>query len=404
VCKGYNSVSAGLHGAGLIVPRQPSRLARSARTSPIRSMTVECARVGGVNLAQGVCDTPVPEAVRRAAQAAIEEGANSYSRSDGLPELRRALAAKMRRDNQLEYDPEGEIVVTTGATGAFYVACLGLLEPGDEVILFEPYYGYHRNTLESLGVRPVYVPLLGPDFALPLGELEVALTARTRAIVVNTPGNPSGKVFTRAELEALGAIARERDLFLFTDEVYEHFVFDGRKHVSPGSLAGLRERTITMNALSKTFAVTGWRIGWVAAPRALAAAFAHLHDLVYVCAPTPLQLGCARGLEHLDPEYYAAIGAEYQRKRDLLCASLSRAGLAPHVPQGSYFALADLSRLPGATGDERALALLAACGVACVPGTAFWRDGDAHRLGRFCFGKTEPDLAEACRRLENMQA
>jgi len=385
------------------VALEPSARARASRTSPIRSMTVECARVGGVNLAQGVCDTPVPEAVRRAAQAAIEEGANTYSRSDGLPELRRALAAKMRRDNGLEYDPEGEIVATTGATGAFYVACLGLLEAGDEVILFEPYYGYHRNTLESLGMRPVFVPLVGPDFALPLGELELALSPRTRAIVVNTPGNPSGKVFTRAELEALGAIAREKDLFLFTDEVYEHFVFDGRKHVSPASLPGLRERTITMNALSKTFAITGWRIGWVAAPRRFATAFAHLHDLVYVCAPTPLQLACARGLERLDPEYYAAIGPEYQRKRDQLCASLAKAGLAPRVPHGSYFALAELAKLPGATGDERALALLRACGVACVPGTAFWRDGEAHRLGRFCFGKTEADLAEACRRLEALR-
>jgi aminotransferase len=351
-----------------------------------------------------VCDTPVPEAVRRAAQAAIEEGANSYSRSDGVPELRRALAQKMRRDDGLDYDPEGEIVVTTGATGAFYVACLGLLEPGDEVILFEPYYGYHRNTLESLGMKPVYVPLVGDDFALSLGELELALGPRTRALVINSPGNPSGKVFTRAELEALGTIARERDLFLFTDEVYEHFVFDGRKHVSPGALPGLRERTITMNALSKTFAVTGWRIGWIAAERRFAQAFAHLHDLVYVCAPTPLQLACARGLEKLDPEYYAAIGAEYQRKRDQLCAALAKAKLAPRVPQGSYFALADLSRLPGKTGDERAMNLLHASGDACVPGTAFWRDGDAHRLGRFCFGKTDADLAEACLRLENMQA
>jgi len=386
------------------VPLEPTPRARDSRTSPIRSMTAECARVGGVNLAQGVCDTPVPELVRREAQAAIEEGANSYSRSDGLPELRRALAAKMRRDNSLDYDSEGEIVVTSGATGAFFVACQALLLPGDEVILFEPYYGYHRNTLESLGVVPRYVRLRAPDFALPLGELEITLTERTRAIVVNTPGNPSGKVFTRAELEALGAIARERNLFIFTDEVYEHFVFDGREHVSPASLPGLRERTITMNALSKTFAITGWRIGWIAAERRFAEAFTHLHDLVYVCAPTPLQLGCARGLDRLDAGYYAAIGSEYQRKRDQLCKALADAGLAPHAPAGSYFALADISRLAGSTGDERALSLLRACGVACVPGTAFWRDGDAHRLGRFCFGKTAPDLDLACRRLRNLQA
>jgi len=386
------------------MPLELTPRARASRISPIRSMTAECARVGGVNLAQGVCDTPVPEPVRRAAQAAIEEGANSYSRSEGAIELRRALAAKMRRDNRLEYDPETEIVVTSGATGAFYVVCQALLEPGDEVILFEPYYGYHRNTLEALGVVPRYVTLREPGFALPLGELEIALTKRTRAIVVNTPGNPSGKVWTRLELEALGAIARERDLFLFTDEVYEHFVFGGRKHQSPASLPGLRERTITMNALSKTFAITGWRIGWIAASPRFTEAFTGLHDLVYVCAPTPLQLGCARGLELLDPEYYAAIAFEYERKRDQLCAALADAGLAPRVPDGSYFALADISRLPGANGDERALALLRACGVACVPGTAFWRDGDAHRIGRFCFGKTDPDLDEACRRLRNLQA
>jgi aminotransferase len=168
-------------------------------------------------------------------------------------------------------------------------------------------------------------------------------------------------------------------------------------------LPGLRERTITMNALSKTFAITGWRIGWVAAPRPLAEAFAHLHDLVYVCAPAPLQIGCARGLEKLDPEYYAAISVEYQRKRDQLCAALADAGLTPHVPAGSYFALADISRMPGKTGDERALALLERAGVACVPGTAFWRGAEGDRLGRFCFGKTDADLAEACRRLRNMQ-
>jgi aminotransferase len=385
------------------MPREPSSRARAARTSPIRGMTVECARVGGINLAQGVCDTPVPEVVRRAAQEAIEAGANTYTRSDGVPQLRAALAAKMRRDDGLDYAAEDEIVVTSGATGAFYVAAQALLEPGDEVVLFEPYYGYHRNTLEALGVRPVYVPLHAPDFSLELAELEAVLTPRTRALVINTPGNPSGKVWTRAELEAVGDLARTRDLWIFTDEVYEHFVFDGRSHTSPAALPGLRERTVTMNALSKTFAITGWRIGWIAAPRPLAEAFAHLHDLVYVCAPAPLQVACARGLEKLEPEYYAAIAVEYERKRDQLCAALAAAGLAPSVPAGSYFALADLSRLPGEGGDARALALLARCGVACVPGTAFWRGDEGDRVGRFCFGKTDADLDEAGRRLRNMQ-
>ena len=330
-----------------------SRLARSARTSPIRSMTVESARVGGINLAQGVCDTPVPEAVGRAAREAIAQGVNSYSRYDGLEELRIALAEKMRRDNGVAYDPEGEIVVTSGATGSFYVAALALLDPGDEVVLFEPYYGYHLNTLESLGVTPVYVTLEPPDWKLQLAELEAAISERTRAIVVNTPVNPSGKVFSRAELVALGEVAARHDLFVFTDEVYEHFVYGSARHLSPAALPGLRERTITMNALSKTFAVTGWRIGWLAADRRFADSFGPLNDLVYVCAPVPLQLGAARGLDALGPEYYSGIATEYQAKRDRLCEALERARLPPYVPDGSYFALADVSRLPGATARDR---------------------------------------------------
>ncbi len=381
---------------------RPSQRARTARHSPIRSMTVECARVGGVNLAQGVCDTPVPEAVRRAAQAAIEEGANIYSRYDALEELRRALAAKMKRDNGLDYDPEGEILVTSGATGAFYVTALALLDPGDEVILFEPYYGYHLDTLIALDVTPVYVRLPRPDWSFRLEDLEAAITARTRAIVINTPVNPSGKIFSREELVELGGVAVRHDLLLLTDEVYEHFVFDGREHVSPASLPGLRERTVTMNAVSKTFAVTGWRVGWIAADRRWATYFGALNDLVYVCPPTPLQLGAARALEQLDPEYYTEIGREYEPRRDRLCAALERAGLEPYPPQGSYFVLADITRLPGSTGEERAMHLLKQVGVAAVPGEAFYHDEEGHEVARFCFGKTDEDLDEACRRLDKL--
>ncbi len=365
-------------------------------------MTVACARVGGINLAQGVCDTPVPEKVRRAAQAAIEEGANTYSRSEGLDELRRALADKMRRHNRVEYDPEGEIIVTSGATGSFYVAALGLLDPGDEVILFEPYYGYHTNTLASLEVAAIRVPLRAPDWSFDPDELERSVTPRTRAVVVNTPGNPSGKMFGREELEAIARLAERHDLCVFTDEVYEHFVFDGREHLSPAALPELFERTITMSALSKTFAITGWRLGWIAAPRRWNQTFAALNDLVYVCAPTPLQLGCARALELLGEDYYEGIGPEYQAKRDQLCASLERVGLTPYVPQGSYFALADVSRVPGDTGMERAMRLLHDTGVASVPGEAFVAGEQGHRMARFCFGKTGPDLDEACRRLERL--
>jgi aminotransferase len=362
-------------------------------------MSVECARVGGINLAQGVCDTPVPEVVRRAAREAIDAGANTYTRAEGADELREALAKKLRRHSGLDYEP-AEILVTSGATGAFYAAALALLEPGDEVLLFEPYYGYHRNTLAALDLPARLVPLSPPDWRLDAAALERALGPRTRALMINTPANPCGKVFGRDELLALAEIAQRRDLIVFTDEVYEHFVFDGREHLSPAALPGMRERTIAISALSKTFAITGWRIGWLAAPRPLVDAFAAVSDLVYVCAPTPLQLGCARALEELGDDYYRGIAREYQEKRDRFCAALAAAGLPPYVPQGSYFALADVSRLPGRTGFERAMHLLHATGLASVPGEAFYDGAEAAVTARFCFGKTEADLAEACRRLE----
>jgi aminotransferase len=365
-------------------------------------MSIECARVGGINLAQGICDTEVPEPVRRAAQAAIDAGANVYSRFDGLEALRIALASKMRLHNGLEFDADGEIIVTIGATGAFYVAALALLDPGDEVILLEPYYGYHANTLYALDAVPVYVPTQPPHWELEISELEAAITPRTRGIVVNTPANPSGKVFAREELEQIGALACKHALFIFTDEVYEHFVFDGREHVSPAGLPGLRERTITVNALSKTFAITGWRLGWVAADRHWARAMGPLNDLVYVCAPTPLQAGAATGLELLGAEFFDGIRIEYQRKRDRLCAALERAGLPPFVPQGAYYVLADISRLPGESAMDRAMHLLQETGVATVPGEAFIAGEEAHRVTRFCFGKTDADLEEACARLEKL--
>jgi aminotransferase len=364
-------------------------------------MSVECARLGGINLAQGVCDTPVPEPVRRAAQAAIEAGENTYTRAEGADALREAIAKKLRRHAGLDYDP-AEILVTSGATGAFYAAALALLEPGDEVLLFEPYYGYHRNTLAALDVEARLVPLAPPDWTFDPAALEDAVGPRTRGIVINTPANPCGKVFSRAELEAVADLARRRDLIAFTDEVYEHFVYEGRAHLSPAALPGMRERTIAISALSKTFAITGWRIGWLAAPRALIDTFAAVSDLVYVCAPTPLQMGCARALEQLGEDYYAGISAEYQVKRDRLCAALRRAGLSPYVPQGSYFALADVSRLPGDDGLARALHLLRRAGLACVPGEAFFDGPEGARTARFCFGKTEADLDEACRRLERL--
>ncbi|HET8722426.1 MAG TPA: aminotransferase class I/II-fold pyridoxal phosphate-dependent enzyme, partial [Nitrospira sp.] len=236
--------------------------------SEIRAMTQACAAAGGLNMAQGVCDTPVPAVVLGAASEAMARGKNTYSRFDGLAELRSALARKLLRDNDVHADPETEITVSAGATGAFHAACLALLNPGDEVIVFEPYYQYHLSALLAVEAVPVIARLAPPDWTLMPEAVERSVTARTKAIIVNSPGNPSGKVFTTAELRAVAHIAASHDLLVFTDEIYEYFVYEGRRHVSMASLPGMGERTITIGGYSKTFSITGWRIGYsVAAPR-----------------------------------------------------------------------------------------------------------------------------------------
>ncbi len=371
------------------------------RQSEIRAMTLECTAAGGINLSQGVCDTEVPEPVRRAAQAAMDQGENIYTRYDGIAELREAISASLAARG-LHYAAAGEIVVTVGATGAFYDACVSLLDAGDEVILYEPYYGYHFDTLLALGAQPRTVTLAPPGWGFDRAALDAVASPRTRAIVVNTPANPSGKVFTEAELAVVAAFAEERDLWIITDEIYEHFLYDGRRHVAPATLPGARDRCVTIGGFSKTFAVTGWRIGYAAAPAAVAARIGYVNDLFYICAPAPLQRGCAAGLQALGPDFYDELRRDYLNKRDKLCTALGRAGITPCVPEGSYYVLADTSRLPGSTSKERVMGLLAKTGVAAVPGAAFYLGTTGDRLARFCFAKKENDLDEACRRLERL--
>ncbi len=380
---------------------QLSQRAAGIRQSEIRVMSVECERVRGVNLAQGICDTEVPEPVRRVAREAIDAGLNQYTRLDGIATLRRAIADKMQRYNGLTCDPEREVVVTTGSTGGFYAAVLSLLNPGDEVVIFEPYYGYHVHTFEALGVRPVFVRLDPPDWKFTKATLESVITSKTRALVVNSPANPSGKVFTREELQWIADLAVGHDLFVFTDEIYEYFLYDGNLHISPATLPGMRERAITITGFSKTFSVTGWRVGYVVCDARWATAIGYFSDLAYICAPSPFQHAVAAGLNELDEAFYQALAAEYAHKRQLLCSTLEEVGLKPHWPGGSYYVLADCSSLPGANSKERAMHLLATTGVAAVPGEAFHHLG-GETLLRFCFAKTEADLTEACRRLQTL--
>ncbi|GGA72276.1 aminotransferase [Edaphobacter acidisoli] len=377
-----------------------SELAPRVVQSEIRAMTVECDRVGGVNLAQGVCDTEVPAVVAEGATRAIRDGLNIYTRLDGIARLRNAIAAKVERTLGIAVDPDREVLVTSGTTGGFHAVAMALLNPGDEVLVFEPFYGYHANTLRSVRATAVPVALKEPDWALDLDTVRAAITPRTRAMVVNTPVNPCGKVFTRVELEGLAAIAQEFDLFIFTDEIYEHFIYGGVKHISPAMIPGMRERTIVMSGFSKTFSVTGWRVGYLLADAKWLGSIGYFHDLLYVCAPAPFQHGCADGVEQLGPEFYIDLAREHEAKRTMMVDALRAAGMTPHVPDGAYYVLASTGSLPGATAAEKARALLAKTGVAAVAGSAFFRPGKGEDLLRFCFAKKDADLAEACRRLK----
>lgn len=394
--------------ATVIRPLGLSDLAPRALQSEIRAMSMECDRLGGVNLAQGICDTETPAPVSEGAVAAIQAGLNIYTRLDGIARLRQAIAAKMKSFNGIDVNPDKEVLVTSGATGGFHAAAMALLNPGDEVVLFEPFYGYHASTLRSLRIEPVPVPLAEPltqddDWTLDLDSLREAITPRTRALVINTPSNPAGKIFTRAELEALSSIAVEHNLFLFTDEIYEYFVYGEAEHFSPASLPGMRERTIVISGFSKTFSVTGWRLGYLIADAKWLGAIAYFHDLTYVCAPAPLQHGAAQGLEQLGPEFYAQLATDHLAKRGRILAALNDAGLKPYVPRGAYYILADASELPGETAALKARWLLARTGVASVAGSAFFRAGHGEDLLRFCFAKRDHDLDDACARLRSLR-
>lgn len=379
-----------------------ARRLQNLAQSDIRRMTRECERVGGINLGQGICDLPTPELVREGAIQAIRENRSTYSFAEGTLELRKAISEKLRRDNGLAADAASEICVTVGASGAYAAAINALLDPGDGILLFEPYYGYHLNAALVSGLVPQFVTLSPPDFTLREEALEAAITPKTRAVVVCTPSNPSGKMFSREDLSALARVAKKQNLLVITDEIYEYIRYDGRPHVSPATVGGLRDRTVSIMGLSKTFSITGWRLGYAVAPAELARAITLVNDLYYVCAPTPLQLGAAAGFA-APQSYFDELQSGYQRKRDSICSALSAAGLPPIVPQGAYYVLADCSRLGLPTSRDAAMHVLETARVASVPGSAFYRGAEGEKLLRFCFAKDDGVLDEACRRLRALR-
>jgi len=370
--------------------------------SEIRNMSIECDRVGGINLSQGICDLELPLPVRLGAQEAMIQGINHYTRYDGLLELRQAIAEKAIKYNHIQANPETNIIVSGGSTGAFYCACVALLNPGDEVIIFEPYYGYHINTLIAANVIPVYVPLEPSDWSFSIQDLEKTIGPRTKGVMVNTPANPCGKVFSQDELEQIADFAIRHQLFVFTDEIYEYFVYDGRKHISPGSIPSIADQTITISGYSKTFSITGWRIGYAVCHEKWAQMIGYVNDLFYVCAPAPLQLGVARGINELPVDFYKALCEQYHVKRNKLCHALTDIGIKPFVPQGAYYVLADVGHLPGETSKDKAMYLLQKTGVATVPGDAFYSENRGQNLVRFCYAKDDVVIDEACQRLQKL--
>ena len=376
------------------------------RQSDIRAVTFAVNRVGGVNLGQGICDLATPPSIVEATAEALDrDGCSIYTAYNGVEALREAIAEKARTFNRIPIASPETVVVSNGSTGAFTATVLTLCEPGDEVILFEPFYGYHSGLLRLYGVTPVAVPLdlVEGRWTFDPDRLAAAVTDRTKAIVVCTPANPTGKIWTRDELAALYGIAERRDLWVVTDEIYEYMTYDGREHLSPASLDGAAERTVTLSGFSKTFNMTGWRLGYAIAPEAVAAKMGLINDLVYICAPAPLQHGLAAALP-LPDVYYTQMLSDYTAKRTLMVDTLRACGFTIDPPEGAYYAFTHLGDRLGEPGFENARTatetLIERAGVACVPGPSFFAnptDGDGYL--RFCYAKEMDVLEDACRRL-----
>ncbi len=367
--------------------------------SVIRMMTQVCDRHGGINLAQGFPDFDPPEVLREAAKRAIDAGYNQYSVTWGSPAFRRAIAKKYSRQWGIEVDADRHVTVTCGATEAMMATLIALVEPGDEVVVFEPFYeNYGPDTIIS-GATPRYVPLREPDYAFDRAELRAAFSPRTKAVIVNTPVNPVGRVFRREDLEAVAELAREFDAYVVTDEIYEHIIYRGLRHVPMATLPGMFERTITISGMSKTYSVTGWRLAYAIAPDAVSPAIRKVHDFLTVGAPAPLQEAGVVAME-LPDSYYEELGRMYDRKRETMLGILTEAGFRCHDPEGAYYVMTDIGHFGFADDTEFALWLTKEIGVAGVPGSSFYahRELGATKL-RFAFPKKPETMERAGERL-----
>ena len=371
--------------------------------SVIREMSRVAAQHGAINLAQGFPDFPMPAPMKDAACAAIHGDLNQYAVTWGSPPLRLAIAEKYRRWYDMPVDPETEVTVTCGATEAMAAVFLALIDPGDEVIIFEPYYENYGPDAILADAKPVFVPLLAPDWRIDEARLRAAFTSRTKAIIVNTPHNPTGRVFTREEIGLIADLCVQHGVYAITDEIYEHIRYAGNHHPI-ATWPGMRERTITISGLSKTFSCTGWRLGYAIAPEEETRAIRKVHDFLTVGAPAPLQAAGAVGMA-FDADYYNHLALDYRARRDLLCGALTEAGFTFTVPEGAYYVLAGFSALSELGDVEFARWLASEVGVAPVPGSSFYHKRALGRgLVRFAFCKRMETLEAAAERLAGVRA
>jgi aminotransferase len=383
-----------------------SRRVQGFTESVIREMTRVCMQYDGVNLAQGMPNFRPPQEVVDAAHRALEGDFHQYAITWGAPGLRHAIAAKYRTCYGMDVDPDRHVTVCCGSTETMLSTLLAVLNPGDQVIVFEPFYENYGPGCIISGAEPVFVPLEPPDFSFDPERLERAVTPRTRAIVFNSPNNPTGKVFSRRELETIADLCRRHDLLAITDEIYEHIVFDGLGHTPMATLPGMADRTVTISGISKSYSVTGWRVGYAVANPELSVGIRRAHDFITVGAPHPLQEAAVTALE-LPDSYYVTLRESYQARRDLLLGKVKEAGFVAYEPKGAYYILTDaahfFSRYGCRDDHEFAMFLIKEIGVATVPGSSFYAHAELGRTKiRFCFPKTDDMLIEAGRRLQKL--
>jgi aspartate/methionine/tyrosine aminotransferase len=379
-----------------------SKKATQFTESVIREMTRLNHLYGGVNLSQGFPDFAAPAVLKEAACAAIMADVNQYAVTWGAKALRDAVAREFTRRYGVPVVPDQQVTVTCGSTEAMMATMMAIIDPGDEVVIFEPFYENYGPDAILSGATPRYVPLREPDWSFDPDELAAAFNDRTRAIILNTPNNPTGKVFTREELSTIAALCRTWDVVAISDEIYEHILYDGTRHVPIASIEGMADRTVTINSLSKTYSVTGWRVGWAISPPSLTGAIRKVHDFLTVGAAAPLQEAGVVALGVPD-SYYVDLAAAYQQRRDLLLDILRRHNFTCYVPQGAYYVMTDIAGFGYGDDVEFARYLVKDVGVAAVPGSSFYRHAELGRTKlRFCFCKRDETLAEADRRLQKL--